>query len=626
MAKISLLSKEIYELIAAGEVIERPSSVIKELVENSIDSGADVITVEIKNGGTTYMRVTDNGFGISETDVATAFLRHATSKITSKSDLDSILTLGFRGEALASVSAVSKVEVLTKLAEEQYGTHYVIEGSEEKLLEKSGCPKGTTIVIRDIFYNVPARLKFLKKDVTESNSISSIVNKIALSHPEVSIKLIRDNKQELFTTGDGELYSAIYSVFGKSFAETLLPVKYSLNGINVSGFTVKPLFARANRTFQNYFINGRYVKSVTCMVSLEEAYKNSIMTGKFPACILNIEIPPNVVDVNVHPAKIEVRFSDEKMIFDSVYFAVKNALMTSDMPAELNVSKKYSPVHTFESVPEDKISTNQMQLHSEKSAYNAAPLTEKVTEPVCENSSKNYFEKANNPVEINEKKDEQIENFKYINKQSFEKKTVIAEPKTIEETPSKPAIRIIGEAFLNYIIAEVEDKLLLIDKHAAHERFLFEKIKNQQKDLDCQLFLAPMNLLFSYEEFDALTNNVQLLNKLGFSIKKAQASAIDVLGMPVFLDGISPQDILPEIAQKIINGNKNPQADILNDLYHSIACKSAIKANDKTSILELTALVEKIYGDENIKYCPHGRPVMITLTKKELEKQFKRIV
>ena len=327
MPQINVLSKEISELIAAGEVIERPASVIKELVENSIDSGAKHITVEIKNGGATYMRVTDDGCGMSYDDVPKAFLRHATSKITSKSDLDRILTLGFRGEALASVSAVSRVELMTKQPGETFGTLYTIEGSEEVSHEKSGCPDGTTIIIRDLFYNVPARAKFLKKDVTEANAVSQIMQKITLSHPEVAFKMIRDNRMEFNSAGDGELYSAVHAVYGRDFARDLIPADYEYSGIHITGFVIKPLYSSANRSFQHFFVNGRYVRSRLCSAALENAYSNMIMTGKFPACVLMIDLPPAAMDVNIHPAKAEVRFTDEKTVSNAVYFAVKNALM-----------------------------------------------------------------------------------------------------------------------------------------------------------------------------------------------------------------------------------------------------------------------------------------------------------
>ncbi|MBQ6034386.1 MAG: DNA mismatch repair endonuclease MutL, partial [Ruminococcus sp.] len=337
MPPINVLSKEISELIAAGEVIERPSSVIKELVENSIDSGASHITVEIKNGGTTYMRVTDDGCGMSFGDVPKAFLRHATSKISAKEDLDNILTLGFRGEALASVAAVARVEIMTKQKEGLYGTLYTIEGSVEKSHEESGCPDGTTVIIRDLFYNVPARRKFMKKDVTEGNAVSTILQKIAMSHPDIAFRFIRDNRTEFNSSGDGELFSAIYAVYGRDFARDLMPVDYEYEGVKVSGFVIKPLYSKNNRAFQNFFVNGRYVRSRLCSAALENAYTNMIMTGKFPACVLLIDLPPSTMDVNIHPTKAEVRFTNEKSVSDAVYFAVKNAMMKDGLIYEFEL-------------------------------------------------------------------------------------------------------------------------------------------------------------------------------------------------------------------------------------------------------------------------------------------------
>ncbi|MCM1523752.1 MAG: DNA mismatch repair endonuclease MutL, partial [Ruminococcus sp.] len=337
MPKVQVLDKELAELIAAGEVIERPSSVVKELTENAIDSGASAVTIEIKQGGIAYIRITDNGCGMSYEDVPTAFLRHATSKLKGKEDLNSIMTLGFRGEALASICAVARCEVMTKQKGDEYGTRYAIEGTKETLWEKTGCPDGTTVIVRDIFHNVPARLKFLKKDRYEGGAVASVVSKIALSHPEISFRFIRNNTQELFTPGDSRLYSAVYSVMGKEFAASLIPVSYRLGGIGVRGYTVKPLWGRKNRSMQHFFVNGRYVRSLTCMTALEEAYRNSIMEGKLPACVLFMDIPPSAVDVNVHPAKTEVRFSDDRMIYDALYFAVKNALLSDSRPAQIEI-------------------------------------------------------------------------------------------------------------------------------------------------------------------------------------------------------------------------------------------------------------------------------------------------
>lgn len=649
--KINVLTKEVSELIAAGEVIERPSSVIKELLENSIDSGANVITVEIKNGGRTYMRVTDNGCGISDEDIPTAFLRHATSKITSKDDLDKILTLGFRGEALASICAVSKTEVLSKLIDKEYGTHYVIEGSEEKLKEKSGCPDGTTIVIRDIFYNVPARLKFLKKDVTEGNAVSAVISKLVLSHPEISFKFIRDNKTELVTAGDGKLFSAIYSVFGKAFAKTLIPVDYTYNGITIKGYTVKPLDAKPKRTFQNFFINKRYVKSITCMVSLEEAYKNMIMTGKFPACVLCLDIPPNLVDVNVHPAKIEVKFSNEKMIYDSVYFAVKNALLQDSSPAELelNINKHFSDseLHRFrdsdsgvqttisferqnnDNIDKTNISDNNLNI---KTYSKRDEKYDRVESPASEYLSEYDIHKndAYNLSKLTPEKPKNLDDYKFLDNSSFLKKEeneeldVFENSDSNEYNKSKPIV--IGEIFNTYIIVEKDNEMYLFDKHAAHERYIFEKIKNEADNLDSQMLFEPVDVLLSYDEYDAILSNLENAKRFGFIIEDAKAPCIKVIGVPVVIKDSDPSDIITELAHNFLEHRHDPNLSLFDELYHSIACKAAIKGNIKSDNIELSNLIEKIFDNENIKYCPHGRPVFTKISKREIEKQFKRIV
>ena len=656
MSEIKVLSKEVSELIAAGEVIDRPASIIKELLENAIDAGANVITIEIKNGGRTYIRVTDNGSGISERDIATAFLRHATSKISDKDDLESILTLGFRGEALASISAVAKVEVLSKMVNEEYGTHYVIEGSEEKLCEKSGCPNGTTFVVKDVFYNVPARLKFLKKDTTEANYVANYVTKIALSHPEISFKFIRDNKTELLTAGDGKLYSAIYAVFGREFANTLIPVEYESNEINVSGYISKPLQSKNNRKFQNFFVNGRYIKSATCSTALEEAYKNNIMTGRFPASVLNITVLPNVVDVNVHPTKIEVRFSDNRLIYEAVYFAVKNSLLNNDKPNEMTLEKKrnFTDKQLYE-FPYD--AQSNPQLHFEEKTFNNKndniPIIKSKQQKVEEepevvvpklfvenkaenNSAKNDFKAAESSNENQHKaptsmtsapetniETENLSDFKYIHKNDFNHKESVVVEKA-EEEKIKPVV--VGELFKTYIVAQAGDDMLLFDKHAAHERYLFEKIKNDANQLDTQMLLEPVMVLLSYDEYDALVSNLEKTATLGFAIEPDVAPTVAVKGVPIVLADENPTEIVTELSHNFLDYKVNPQLDIFDEMFHSIACKAAIKANDLSGKFELQALVNEVYNDNNIKYCPHGRPVMIKLSKKDIEKQFKRIV
>lgn len=652
MPRVQVLSKETAELIAAGEVIERPSSIVKELVENSIDSGATSITVEIKQGGISYMRVTDNGCGIGYEDVPTAFLRHATSKIRDKDDLDSIMTLGFRGEALASICAVAKVDLLTKTAESEYGTHYAINGGTEAEYEQSGCPNGTTIIIRDIFYNVPARLKFLKKDVAEGNAIASIVDKIALSHPEIAFKFIRDNKQEFITPGDGELYSSMYSVMGRQFAASMIPVDYELNGIKIDGFTVKPLFGRPNRTMQHFFINGRYVKSLTCTRSLEHAYMNSIMEGKFPSCVLRLTISPSVLDVNVHPAKIEVRFTDDRIIADSIFFAVKNAILLDTQPAEITIKQpkvdytkplpEEQPVYTQMQMPNREVVSEIQYHHEEMPVQYAAPMehisaagkpienkpfAETVinTEPPADIVNIPYEmpkESSAEEVPIEQLPPAESMDFKYISEASFEKKEETPAP----EPPKEIYFRVIGEAFKNYIIAEVEGDIIFVDKHAAHERILFEKLRSGSQKLVCQLLLQSEEVLLDFEEFNALIQNADFVRELGFEFEISGNSKVSVLGIPSILDGCEPKDLIIELARNISDNKANPMPEILDDMYHTFACKAAIKANDITSLKELSEIVRTILTDERIRYCPHGRPVMFKLSKRELEKQFKRVL
>lgn len=647
MPRVHLLDKEVAELIAAGEVIERPSSVIKELTENAIDSGARSVTVEIKRGGISYIRVTDNGCGMSFDDVPTAFLRHATSKIQSKDDLSGIMTLGFRGEALASICAVARCEILTKPKADEYGTHYVIEGTEEKIHEKTGCPDGTTIIIRDIFYNVPARLKFLKKDQYEGNAIASIIGKIAVSHPEISFRFIRDNRQEIFTPGDNRLYSAVYSVFGKEFAASLIPVNYRMGGISVTGYTAKPLWGRKNRAMQHFFVNGRYVKSLVCMGALEEAYRNSIMEGKFPACVLFMDIPPSVVDVNVHPAKTEVRFAEDKAIYDALYFAVKNALLADTKPAELQIPERKKTEADYAapvfSDPPPAVQTELADRSRSKYSSSVTPVQvisqERPVQPaptyetyerkndISEHLQSGYGKPSDNEGEtLDELTPEVKTEFKYINENAFRQSEETPEEKPPEKTPEKIYFRIIGEAFKNYAIAETEEGILIIDKHAAHERIRFERLRTGREDLSSQQLLAPREIMLDYGEYDALMKNLRVCADCGFDIEPLEAPRVRIKGIPSMLDSSDAGDIVTELAQNFAAHRHDPLPEILDDMYHTMACRGAIKANDITGIDELKYLVEQVLSDERIRYCPHGRPVMFKLTKKELEKQFKRIV
>jgi len=686
MPQINVLSKEISELIAAGEVIERPASVIKELVENSIDSGAKHITVEIKNGGATYMRVTDDGCGMSFDDVPKAFLRHATSKITSKSDLDRILTLGFRGEALASVSAVSRVELMTKQPGETFGTLYTIEGSEEVSHEKSGCPDGTTIIIRDLFYNVPARAKFLKKDVTEANAVSQIMQKITLSHPEVAFKMIRDNRMEFNSAGDGELYSAVYAVYGRDFARDLIPADYEYGGIHITGYVIKPLYSRANRSFQHFFVNGRYVRSRLCSAALENAYSNMIMTGKFPACVLMIDLPPSAMDVNIHPAKAEVRFTNEKSVSDAVYFAVKNALMNDGLIYEFELKPAQdwlAPAPEEDtSVQQEIMFTPVSDIPKAEAAIAAAEVTAGIfspppapvpeTMPAPEETKKSAApavpDEKPEPVQTGEYRpspapmidlpsappssgtdeDDQPETvsieaysgysskpaapdtgaFRYLDRKSFAPRPVpeVKHPVSTAPKPEeKPKIRVIGEVFGLYIIAELgSSDLIMIDKHAAHERIIFERLKSRNCRQYSQSLLTGIKVLLTADEFSAMEDNQELLADLGFSFDFSQRPCITATAVPTFIMEADMEDIITEVAGNLRLCVHDPQSHLLDDMLHTVACKSAIRGNDKNDITELQSLAEQVYFNESIRHCPHGRPVMFTMSRYNIEHQFRR--
>lgn len=647
MPQIHLLDKAVSELIAAGEVIERPASIVKELLENSIDSGATSVTVEIKSGGKQLIRITDNGCGISPDDVPKAFLRHATSKIQTEPDLEHIATLGFRGEALASICAVSKIELLTKTAEEQFGTRYTISGGEGGELEEIGCPDGTTILVREIFYNVPARLKFLKKDVTEGNAIQSIMDKIALSHPEISIKFLRDGRRILNTPGNGDRFSVIHAVFGREFASTLMPVDYKAGSFPVNGFASVPMKSRANRSMQHFFINGRYVKSKTCCTALEEAYKGSIMVGKFPACVLNLELPFEMVDVNVHPSKIEVRFTDERAVFEAVYFAVKSAIAQqsrlSAVPRETEIVKPH--VERVLSQPQE---LDQMGL---KSGVRPMPQPISVSAPPSQlrDSGFNYQVRKKEPVPQKES------SFSFLKKESFAPAGNTAgrrsapkrlEDRIIPETPempkssevvltkehskhqpekeARPVYRIIGELFKTYILAEVEDQLVMVDKHAAHERILYEKLKQEAGNLDRQVLLAPVSVTCSVEEHECILANAETFERLGFLAEDFGGSSVLIREIPMVLDREAVEDVFGDILNNLMKNKRDVSPQVLEELYHSMACKAAIKANDVNSPAELERLFERVYFDEAIRYCPHGRPVAITMTKERFERQFGR--
>ncbi|MBR2338976.1 MAG: DNA mismatch repair endonuclease MutL [Clostridia bacterium] len=636
MARIQVLDKHTAELIAAGEVVERPASVVKELAENAIDAGASTITVEIKNGGVTYIGITDDGCGFDREDVPTAFLRHATSKIREEADLDGIATLGFRGEALASIAAVARVELITRTEDELAGTRYVIEGGEEIELTDAGCSRGTTICVRDLFYNVPARMKFLKKDVGEANAVAGVVDRLALSHPEISFRFIRDGRDELLTPGNGDLLACIGAVLGREFVKTLIPMDHTLGGVRVHGYICRPDGARPNRTMQHFFVNSRYVKTRTAAAALEQAYKGSVMVGKFPACVLHIDLPIETVDVNVHPAKIEVRFVNEKPVFDAVYHGVKSCLGGDTTPRQATLTPAM-PVASPAKIVNPTPARETARQVAEQVTIPTAPATParsmtntyRPTTPVSRPASvlrDSGSHGGHLPWDI------------VVDEPVVTKPTVPVRPAEPTMPPAVPVIekqetllkqtetvRYIGEALHTYVLAEKGGSLFLIDKHAAHERILYNDLKKAQRH-DAQYLLAPLTVALSREEYGVLLDEKEALTAAGFDVDDFGGTSLLVRAIPALLTGGDAADILREIAGGLLSGRREITTGTMDWIYHSVACRAAVKAGDNGTAPELAALAQRVLTDDDIRTCPHGRPVCVELTKKELEKQFGRIV
>lgn len=721
MGKINVLDKHVAELIAAGEVVERPSSVIKELVENSIDAGADAITVEIQNGGTTLMRVFDNGSGIMRDDVRVAFLRNATSKVKNENDLLSISTLGFRGEALASICAVSKLTLITKSREEEVGTSYEICGGEEVSLEDAGCPNGTTFIIRDLFYNIPARMKFLKKDVSEGNAVSNVMDKIALSHPEISFTFIKDGKQVLKTAGDNKLLSAIYSVYGRDFTNSLIPVDYTLNGVHVYGYISRPVNARPNRNMQNFFINSRFVKSRTAMAALEEASKGTVMVGKFPSCVLNIDLSFEAVDVNVHPSKIEVRFINERPIFDAVYHAVKTAILSTDqkkqavfslqnktavkvdtknavnpfmmadsrLKEEKNPTKndgdlfsfidkqavskksdgfKINPPKSTDSVklsvskdilishdePGMKFSdsVNPLDIYKKQSSKQTVEQAIKLSTELSDDKLQHTFDSkksatylnADKSIDINPEESEfyvpeLVNDSKTFTVNSPDEKTKLNNTDVFEPTEEeslseailplieqpKTAVKYIGEAFKTYIITEMNDDLVFIDKHAAHERIIFEKLKKEKGSGSVQMLLEPVTVVLNKIDYDNVLSNLDVFKDSGFDIDDFGNGTLLVRCAPQYLENEDIEQTVTEMAGYLGESKRDIRTEKMEWIYHNIACRAAVKAGNKNCDEELMNIAKAVYEDRTLNFCPHGRPVCLVFKKSEIEKQFGRV-
>ena len=677
MSRINVLEKHVAELIAAGEVVERPSSVIKELVENSIDAGSTKITVEIKNGGKTFMRIADNGCGIERDDVKIAFLRHATSKVKVQDDLDSIATLGFRGEALASVSAVANVELITCADTEDIGTFYSVSAGEEMEFCDTGCPKGTTIIVRDLFFNIPARQKFLKKDVAEGNAIAQVIDRIALSHPEIAFTFIRDSKVALKTSGDGKLSSAIYSVFGRDFANSMIEVDYKLGPVEVKGYISKPESARPTRSMQTFFVNGRFVKTRTAAAAVDEAAKGSVMVGKFLSCVLNITMSFSAVDVNVHPAKIEVRFVNERPIFDAVYHAVKSALLSNNERKKIelfsNAVEKpkiepftYSTVKTVKPESIEKFVSQQIQIFSKPQQK---PFYERTVSVNDSNDRAEAFLKSLEVIKTDEaKRNTKLDIFEDEPQEAKPEKTFtpeikqeekfvetqVSEPVTqeeiiidkpektfnlpteeITEEPEKAVIldsafekksdefKFIGEAFSTYILVEVGNKLMLVDKHALHERIIYERLKNEANTFS-QMLLMPVTVTLQKDEYTAALENLDLFSKASFEVEDFGNGTLLVRSCPQYLDSADVESSIAEMACYLSQNKLDIFTEKMDWIFHNVACRAAVKAGNKSKNPELIDLVKQMFENPQLKTCPHGRPVCIELTKNEIEKQFGR--
>ena len=615
MPKINVLPKYLAELIAAGEVVERPASVVKELLENSIDAGSDKITVEIKNGGVSYIRITDNGCGISRDDIRNAFVSHATSKISTADDLNSIFTLGFRGEALASIGAVAKVEVLTKTDNEEIGTRYVIENGEEILLDDAGCPEGTTMIVRDLFFKTPARMKFLKKDVTEANAVASVIDRIALSHPEVSIRFIREGKQVLITSGRGDLLSCIREVFGKDFSSDLIPADFSDNGIRVSGYVSKPSAARPNRNMQFFFLNSRFIKTGTGSAALSEGYKNSVMVGKFPSCVLNIDINPSLVDVNVHPAKTEVRFSDERPVFNAVYCACKNALSAGDTPKKAVISSRDFYSEPPKPAEQIKIETppapkkdfwQHIPVKSEEKSSDVAVKINIIEHPKKEiviDKPKQIIKASSGESEI--KAEDKLEDILLNNpteKESVEPvKIKNEENSTLKSEFVEDDFYLIGEAFKTYILCENKNKIVIIDKHAAHERIIYEKLKRENGERSPQILLLPVTVTLSKDEYSAMLENIDIVNNAGFEAEDFGNGCIIVRECPMELTADDVEDVITEIAGRFAENKQDVSFEKMDWIFHSVACRSAIKAGNFTSRLEMERFAKQLLSMPDIR-------------------------
>ena len=655
MPKIIQLSPHIANLIAAGEVVERPASVVKELLENAVDAGATKVTVEIKDGGMTFLRVTDDGCGMSAEDARTAFKRHATSKLRTAEDLAAIETFGFRGEALAAIASVSRIDIMTKTADALTGTSLRLEAGNVTEENEVGCPVGTTIIIRDLFFNTPARMKFMKSDTYESSRVAAAVQLQALAHPEVAVTFLRDGKQVLSTPGKGGLEAAVYCVYGRECAQ-MVKVHSRWDAYQLTGYVSKPTDARPSRALQTFFVNGRPVKSKIMIAALEEAYRNQIMVGKFPACVLHLQLPATAVDVNVHPAKTEVKFLSEKAVFDCIHYGVLGALnQTPDRPqvqfkpqpqpapAPAPVSLRTSP-QTGVAIPETKASAPKKepffrtmtteeyktfttaladapQPKKEAAIATAAKIERPANMPLREYVMLPQLSEPQNDMSLRTSPQTGVA----LPEENTPAPTVEPEMEQVAfPMPEEIPWRYVGELYNSYLIVEQGEEAFLIDKHAAHERILFEKLKANQETITGQTLLTPVPVRLSPAAAAELLNNRELLTELGFELEEFGDSTVLLRQIPMDLSPEQAAETVETIAADLLSGRRERKDTVRDEILHTVACKAAIKAGWKNDEAELLPLIRRVMEDEALKYCPHGRPICITLSKKQLEKQFKR--
>lgn len=622
---IQVLDQETINKIAAGEVIERPSSVVKELVENAIDAGATAVTIEIKDGGISFIRITDNGIGISKDDIPMAFLRHSTSKIKSIEDLMNVSSLGFRGEALSSIAAVSQVELITKTADDFTGSRYVIEGGNEISLEEVGAPDGTTFIVRNLFYNTPVRRKFLKTAATEAGYVNALIEHLSLSHPDISFRFINNNQNKLHTSGNMNLKDIIYGVYGRDITSNLMEISGKTQDVEITGFIGKPVICRGNRGYENYYINGRYIKSSIITKAIEEAYKGYIMPHNYPFTAIHFKINPSIMDVNVHPTKMELRFSKNEFVYRFVLETVKECLANRELAARVKLpdSKPYQapriepPRESFYNSTESSV--KQKTVNENQTTGFIKNITDYTKMPPT---------RLPEPFEI-KRSDEMIKEDKKIyeaeKKQEAEQLSIFDTPLMSEK--AKADYRIIGQLFETYWLIEYEDKFYMMDQHAAHEKILYERFMNhlKVKDMDTQMIMPPVIIELNMQQEDAYKRNKQAFSRLGFEIEEFGGNAYKVNGLPAGLPNINLKQMLIDMIDGLTDDNST-DLDIITERVATMSCKAAVKGNNKLSFEEAKELIEELMQAENPYNCPHGRPTLIVMSKYEVERKFKRIL